>query len=263
MKSLYTQRLSAFCRQNERGAWIRVVGQIERIGNVETGQAFEMGYRSAACGFFYDGMEVIAAASLPAGGFEPLAGAIELVGIEKEQVNADMDWLCTLCAAAYRRPIEAPLRVDEYRLLLTEHIFDIVNRWSYIADIKQVSQLQAWFYAGFGLGRARTVFAGLRLYDRLREISPCDAVEQMPRRLEPMAGEAARQCGVAADEDDLTRVRPLLQAVSQTLDPLALALSAATIGGEPVRSPAEIAEAVQLIESVRDRIRLDFGTPTN
>lgn len=175
--------------------------------------AYHMGHRTAGCGFFFDGMEMVAAASphVP-GGVEAMRGALELLFAERDRVNADAAWIAHLVGRAFGRVESPPTTVDAYRELQREGVFEIVNRWSYIADIKQVTQLQAWFYAGFGLGRARTVTLGLRLFERLRDqVGAGTAVDQMPDNLQRMAAEAARQMAVAAEEDDLRSVRPLFE----------------------------------------------------
>lgn len=177
-----------------------------------------MGYKSAAAGFFFDGMEIIAALAPGAGGIDSLHGAIALLFPERDRVNTHMDEIADLCTRAFGQPWHAPRGVDEYRMLLRLGVFEIVNRWSYIKDIKTVNQLQAWFYAGFGLGRAETVFRGLQLQARLFEIVGESApLPDMPVNLGRMAREGARQMDTAAEEDDLRGVRPLFEDCARRL----------------------------------------------
>lgn len=187
------------------------------------GQALELGYRTAAAGFFFDGLELIAGCAPLCGGIDNLRGGFELLLPERDGVNADMDWLAEVCSGAFGRTWSPPRGVDDYRLMLTHGVFEIVNRWSYIADVKQVTRLQAWFYAGFGLGRARTVLLGVRLLDRLRErVTGPSPLDDTPGNLHRLAVEAAKQMQVAGEEDDLSRVRPLLEDAARRAQGLSL-----------------------------------------
>ena len=221
-------------------------------------EAFEMGYRSAASGFFFDGMEIIAALAPGAGGVDNLRGAFELLFPERDRVNDNMRWLADLCTAAYGKVVEPPAGVDGYRTLLQDGVFDIVNRWSFIADIKQVSQLQAWFYAGFGLGRAETVMLATQLMVRLRDlVQHAEPLPSMPTRLQRMAAEGAQQMVTASGEDDLIAVRPLFEDVAGRLRRLAVALQ---------RSLADVewddtyAESLVAARETARKVRIDFQT---
>ena len=180
-------------------------------------EAYQLGHGTSSSGFFFDGMEMIAGASPDAdGGVDGLRGAVELLFSQREATNERMAWLSKTVGGAFGAPIPPPRTVDEYRALMTEGVFEIVNRWSYIADIKQVTRLQAWFYAGFGLGRAETATRGVQLLERLHDlVGPRPAIEEMPGRLGRLAAEAGKQLEVAAEEDDLRSVRPLLQSAAQ------------------------------------------------
>ncbi|MFT6396877.1 MAG: hypothetical protein ACJAYU_001621 [Bradymonadia bacterium] len=193
------------------------------------GEAYRMGYQTASCGFFFDGLEMVAGASPDAvGGIEGMRGALELLFAQKDVVNSRMDELSAKVHGAFKSPVSTPTTVDEYRALMTNGVFEIVNRWSYIADIKQVTRLQAWFYAGFGLGRAETVTRGVELFARLYElVGGTPAVEQMPVRLNRLAAEAAKQMSVAAEEDDLRSVRPLLEDGARRISALSILTSRA------------------------------------
>lgn len=220
-------------------------------------QAFEMGFRTAAAGFFFDSLELIAACSVPVGGIENLRGAIELVFAERDRANGDMAYLASTLSGAFGRSWDPPRGVDEYRLAMTAGVFEIVNRWSYLADAKQVTRLQAWFYAGFGLGRARTATLGVRMYERMRELvaapSPAD---EMPANLHRMAAEAIKQIQVAAEEDDLRAVRPMLEDNARRLQLVALLL---------LRDRREVCwgavhgEDLVAIDETARRIRLDLA----
>lgn len=189
--------------------------------------AYQMGFRSAACGFFFDGLEIIAATStqIP-GGIDALRGGLELLFRERDDVNEHMAWVAALVGRAFKQPVAPPTEVDAYRSLLQGGVFEIVNRWSYIADIKQVTRLQAWFYAGFGLGRALTVTRGLQLFSRLREVAGDGPVYQMPDHLRRMAAESAKQMAVAAEEDDLRSVRPHFEDAARRMQRVAIQLQA-------------------------------------
>jgi hypothetical protein len=186
-----------------------------------------MGYQTASCGFFFDGLEMVAGASPDAaGGIDGLRGALELLFRQKDVVNSRMSELSAKVESAFNTPVPPPTTVDEYRALMTNGVFEIVNRWSYIADIKQVTRLQAWFYAGFGLGRAETVTRGVELLARLYEIvGDTASVGQMPVRLNRLAAESAKQMSVAAEEDDLRSVRPLLEDGALRVSALAILTS--------------------------------------
>lgn len=186
-----------------------------------------MGYQTASCGFFFDGLEMVAGASPDAtGGIDGMRGALELLFRQKDVVNSRMNELSSKVQGAFGAPVTSPTTVDEYRALMTNGVFEIVNRWSYIADIKQVTRLQAWFYAGFGLGRAETVTRGVELLVRLHEIvGDTASVGQMPARLSRLAAESAKQMSVAAEEDDLRSVRPLLEDGARRVSSLAILTS--------------------------------------
>lgn len=182
-----------------------------------------MGHRSAASGFFFDGMEMIAALAPGAGGVEALRGAFGLLFRERDRVNEHMAWTSALCSRAFRVSVTPPDGVDAYRTLLREGVFEIVNRWSYIEDIKTVTRLQAWFYCGFGLGRCETVYKATELMARLVDITgPVPPVDQMPSSLVRMAQEAGKQIEIASDEDDFSAQRPLLKAVASDIQATAI-----------------------------------------
>jgi hypothetical protein len=184
-----------------------------------------MAWRTAASGYFFDSLELIAALAPAMGGVEALRGAFELLFSQRDRVNADMAWVTRLCEAAYQQPIEVPTGVDAYRALLTGRVFDIVNHWSYIPDIKQVNRLQAWFYAGFGLGRAEAVTRAIRLFERLHTIAGLrEPLPQVPIHLGRMGAEAVRQMEVASQEDDLRNVRPFFEDSARRLQTACLLL---------------------------------------
>lgn len=189
------------------------------------GQAYALGHDTAASGFFFDGMEMVAAASPDAtDGIDGLRGSVELLFAQRDRTNDRMTALARVVSSAFGAPVGPPTAVDAYRTLMTEGVFEIVNRWSYIADIKQVTRLQAWFYAGFGLGRAETATRGVQLLERLHEtVGATPAVSQMPTRLGRLAAEASKQLDVASDEDDLRSVRPLLKSAADRVRGVALA----------------------------------------
>lgn len=193
---------------------------------MEIADACRLGYRSASAGFFFDSMELVAAQSpLVAGGIDAMRGPIELLFRERDAVNAHMAWTARVLTAAFDTPWSAPTGVDDYRVLLRAGVFEIVNRWSYIGDIKTVTRLQAWFYCGFGLGRAETVYKALPFWARMMELSGGEGpVEQLPDNVRRMAAEAAKQLDVASDEDDFSAVRPLLKAEAGELQALSIAL---------------------------------------
>lgn len=224
------------------------------------GEAFHMGWQSASAGYFFDGMEMIAALAPGAGGIEPLQGAVELLLPVRDTVNTRMDDLARLCSAAFGRTWTAPRSVDEYRLLLRHGVFEIVNRWSYIADIQTVNRLQAWFYAGFGLGRGETVFRGLRLHARLHEIvGDAPPLPDMPLNLGRMAREGARQMSTAAEEDDLRTVRPLFEDCARRLDGAARHCSGPL--AEP--RPRMFEEDLAAVLDTARRVELDFAGRRN
>lgn len=221
-------------------------------------EAFELGYRSSSAGFFFDAMELIAAVSPSVGGFDRLRGAIELLFAQRDRVNADVDMVAGLCSRAFGHEWLPPRTVDDYRALLLTGVFEIVNRWSYIADIKQVTRLQAWFYAGFGLGRAATVYRGIevmaRLVEQVGEVAPID---QMPRNLGRMAAEASKQMLTAAEEDDLNAVRPLFEDAARRLRAAALGLQGQA---REVAFRADYRTDLEFFDELARRVNLDFGT---
>lgn len=220
-------------------------------------QAFDMGWQSASAGYFFDGMEIIAALAPSLGGLDPLHGAIALLFPERDRVNTSMDQLAALCSSAFREPWPPPRSVDDYRHLLRNGVFEIVNRWSFIQDIHTVNRLQAWFYAGFGLGRAETVARGLVLRERLVEIAgDTPPLPDMPENLRRMALEGARQMDTAAREDDLAAVRPLFLACAQALEELAEI--AAVPAGRP-GAAARIGEALDLFTDTARKVQLDLA----
>jgi hypothetical protein len=220
---------------------------------MQPAQAFELGYLAAASGFFFDGMEVVAAAAPAAGGLEPLTHAFTLVSDEALATRERMEALCALVGAAHSVAWPLPNGVDDYRLLLTNGVFDIVNRWSYIADAKQMGRLQAWFYLGFGIGRATSVLKALPLLARLRDtIGVAEPVPSMCESLRSLLAEAIRQLELAAREADLDAVRPELMAVADALKPVAIRL----LGEADTLAPSlDDGERLGLLRALLERAR--------
>lgn len=220
---------------------------------MQPAQAFELGYLPAASGFFFDGMEVVAAASPAAGGLEPLTHAFTLVADDALATRERMEGLCALVGAAHSVAWPLPNGVDDYRLLLTNGVFDIVNRWSYIADAKQMGRLQAWFYLGFGIGRASSVLQALPLLMRLRDtIGTAEPVPSMCESLRSLLAEAIRQLELAAREADLDAVRPELMAVADALKPVAIRLLGSA---DTIASSLDDAERLGLLRALLERAR--------
>ena len=220
---------------------------------MQPAQAFELGYLPAASGFFFDGMEVVAAASPAAGGLEPLSHAFTLVADDALATRERMEGLCALVGAAHSVAWPLPNGVDDYRLLLTNGVFDIVNRWSYIADAKQMGRLQAWFYLGFGIGRASSVLQALPLLMRLRDtIGTAEPVPSMCESLRSLLAEAIRQLELAAREADLDAVRPELMAVADALKPVAIRLLGSA---DTIASSLDDAERLGLLRALLERAR--------
>ena len=146
-----------------------------------------------------------------------------------------------------------PNGVDDYRLLLTNGVFDIVNRWSYIADAKQMGRLQAWFYLGFGIGRASSVLHALPLLMRLRDtIGTAEPVPSMCESLRSLLAEAIRQLELAAREADLDAVRPELMAVADALKPVAIRLLGSA---DTIASSLDDTERLGLLRALLERAR--------
>lgn len=190
---------------------------------METVDAFEMGLRSARPGLLFDTMEMVATLSVTLGGFDQLESFVRTLSDLQQRSAADLEWITELASAAYQTPLQVPDSVDAYRMMLTGRIFEIVNRWSYIDDIHTVTRLQAWFYCGFGLGRALTVFGGLQYFEELRNIAGVvPPLDQMPRQLSRMASEAARQLQTVSEEDDFSSIEHVLHHAASILDGYAL-----------------------------------------
>jgi hypothetical protein len=225
---------------------------------MDSSAAYEMGHDAAACGFFFDGMELVAAVSprVP-GGLDGLRGAIELLFAQRDAVNARTARMAQKVGAAFDRPTAPPTTVDAYRTMLESGVFEIVNRWSYIADIKQVNRLQAWFYAGFGLGRAETVTRAIQLTARIREIvEGSSEADQSPEKLQRLAAEAVKQIEVAAEEDDLRSVRPLFDDAARRLKRTSVAL----LGDfEALAADPTLADDLVAYEDLARRIALDLA----
>ena len=220
---------------------------------MQPAQAFELGYLPAASGFFFDGMEVVAAAAPAAGGLEPLSHAFTLVADDALATRDRMEALCALVGAAHSVAWPLPNGVDDYRLLLTNGVFDIVNRWSYIADAKQMGRLQAWFYLGFGIGRASSVLQALPLLMRLRDtIGTAEPVPSMCESLRSLLAESIRQLELAAREQDLDAVRPELLALSDALKPVAIRLLGSA---DTIASSLDDAERLGLLRALLERAR--------
>ena len=218
--------------------------------------AFEMGYCAAAPGYFFDSLELLAAVSVDAGGFDRLETHLREVLAQRERTAEQLRFVTELATAAFRRPHEVPTTVDGYRVLLTASIFEIVNRWSFIADIHTVTRLQAWFYAGFGLGRLETVARGVSLFCRLRDdLGLIGPLPRTPVTLARMATEAARQMGTASAEADFDRVRPLFVDLAARADALTLRL-----GGPPesIEPGAVVSEILERCSGSARQVRLDL-----
>lgn len=224
---------------------------------MQTADAFEMGVRSARPGLFFDTMELVAALSVSAGGFDALESFVRTLASLQQQTGEDLTWVTRLCEAAFRAPHPLPGSVDGYRTLLTGSVFEIVNRWSYIGDIHTVTRLQAWFYCGFGLGRAHTVLEGFRFFDDLRNsvglLSPLD---QMPTNLSRMASESARQLSTVAAEDDFARIRPLFVSMATMLDGYSLRLQ---MPASAIILPPTLADDLTQVAELTRQCRLDYA----
>lgn len=224
---------------------------------MRTPDAFEMGFRSARAGLFFDTMEMVAAVSVSAGGFDRLESFVRTLSSLQAEVGESFPWVVELVSAAFKQRVEMPKSVDAYRNFLREGVFEIVNRWSYVSDIQQVTQLQAWFYAGFGLGRGFTVLRGFEQFVQLRDlvgvVSPLD---QMPLNLSRMASEAARQCVTVSEEHDFWRIRPLFEDVGAILDAYALRLRDAP---EALTLPSSFAQDLERIEELGRQCRLEYA----
>lgn len=220
--------------------------------------AFDLGYRSARSGFFFDAMELVAFVAPSVGGIDALRHAIEPIFAARNRTRDDMDWVTSLLSQAYRTPLSAPAGVDDYRELLTGRVFDVVNRWSFIDDIKTVNRLQAWFYAGFGLGRTDTVLCGIELLVRLRDTAGADVgpVRHAMAPMQRLAAEAARQLEVPAQEDDLQGVRPLLEQAAQHARSLSLRLQRPL---ELIDTSSSDAHTLEFLADVASRIRIDLA----
>ncbi len=220
-------------------------------------RAFEMGHDAASSGFFFDGMELVAALSVRVGGFDPLRGALELLFAQRDPVGMSMKRVATLVGQGFGRSTPPPTGVDAYRRLLEEGVFEIVNRWSYIEDIKEVNRLQAWFYAGFGLGRGATVLRGLEMIPRLFDVTGHGTeLDTMPARIQRMAIEAAKQMETAAEEHDLTAVRPLFQDAARRLKHLSIVLH------RPIEDLVWTEERhgdLMVLEDTARKVRLDLA----
>lgn len=224
---------------------------------MQTPDAFELGLRSAGPGLFFDTMELVAALSVSLGGFDRLESFVRTLAQLQARTADDLEWVARLCSAAWREDIAVPRGVDAYRALLRERVFEIVNRWSYIQDIHTVTRLQAWFYAGFGLARARTVLDGLRYFDQLREVAGVvSPLDQAPTNLARMAEEAARQLQTVAKEDDFDRVSVLFESQARVLDGYALRLY-----GEPstIALPSTLQTDIEQTDAIIHQVRLDFA----
>jgi len=217
-----------------------------------------MGFQTSSSGFFFDGMEMVAAVSPHVdGGLDGLRGPLELLFEERGRVEASMGLVCALIEATLRTPTPKPVTVDAYRALLTGGVFEVVNRWSAIRDIKEVTRRQAWFYSGFGLGRAYTVTKGVGLFERLRDrAGQGTPLDQMPDNLRRMAAESAKQMEVAAAEDDLRGVRPLFEEIAARMKRAALHLQGNPSG---IVFGTREAEDLEQVLEVSRKIELDLA----
>lgn len=224
---------------------------------MQRADAFEMGFRAASSGLFFDTMELVAALSVSAGGFDKLEPFVKRLAADQRQIEDDLRWLTALREAAFGRAYAKPRNVAEYRDLLTNGVFEIVNHWSYIKDIKMVNRLQAWFYAGFGMGRLHTVVGGARYFADLRDrIGLLPPLDQMPLNLSRMAAEGSRQLTTSSEEDDFSSIRPLLTELASISDRWSLHLSRAPRDIE-VNAAAE--DDLRLLADTLDRCRRDFA----
>lgn len=222
--------------------------------------AYQMGYAAAALGFFFDGQELVAMVSVDVGGFDGLRGALEPIFAERDVANGWGDDLARYASAAFGQSVAPPRSVDGYRTLLTEGVFEIVNRWSFIGDLGTVNRLQAWFYAGFGMGRARTVLRASALHERMLEIAPTHpAVLSMRGQVQRLCQEAVRQIEVASEEDDLRSVRPLLQDVANRMKRWSVLLLRAP--HERIVFDADAREDLAVLEALAERITRDLVAP--
>lgn len=225
---------------------------------METVDAFEMGLRSARPGLLFDTMEMVAAMSVSLGGFDRLESFVRTLSELQQESMEDLQWLRELISGAYGRAYEMPDSVDAYRSMLTDRVFDIVNRWSYIDDFHTVTRLQAWFYCGFGLGRGVTVLRGLQYFEDLRNVGGVvPPLDQMPLQLSRMAQEAARQLQTVSEEDDFSAIEQVLHQAVAVLDGYAMRCQAAA---QKVNIPRNLAQDVAYFETLiaerqRDAVR--------
>lgn len=216
-------------------------------GFMKTVDAFEMGLRSARPGLLFDTMEMVAAMSVSLGGFDRLESFVRTLAQLQQRGMEDLEWVSRLIGGAYGVRYEVPDSVDAYRMMLTDHVFDIVNRWSYIDDIHTVTRLQAWFYCGFALGRGITVLRGLGYFEDLRNIAGVVApLDQMPRQLSRLAQEAARQLQTVSEEDDFSAIEGSLHAAAAILDGVALRCAGAP---EALTLPAGLSQDIEQFET--------------
>ena len=220
--------------------------------------AFDMGYDAASSGFFFDSMELAAALSVRLGGFDRMRSALALLFAQRDVTESAMRRVSEVVTQAFKKPISPPIGVDEYRNLLENGVFEIVNRWSYIRDINQINRLQAWFYVGFGLGRGTTVLRGIELIPRLFElVGKGTELDSTPKRLQLLAAEAAKQLEISSDEDDLQRIRPLLQDAAQRLKRVSLSLH---LPVAEIRWDSELVDDLEILHNLGHKIRLDMAT---
>jgi|SRR5690625_37821 len=222
---------------------------------METVDAFEMGLRSARPGLLFDTMEMVAAMSVSLGGFDRLESFVRTLSSLQQRSMGDLEWVSSLISAAYRFPYEVPDSVDAYRSMLTDRVFDIVNRWSYIDDIHTVTRLQAWFYCGFGLGRGLTVLRGLTYFEDLRNVAGVvSPLDQMPRQLSRLAQEAARQLQTVSEEDDFSAIEHTLHRAAALLDGYALRCAGAP---QEIKIPRELAQDIAWFETLIEERQRD------
>lgn len=161
-----------------------------------------LGYRSAAAGYFFDAMELVAWLSVDIGGIDALQPIIRDLEIARHEADEFLK-----SATPGHDP--SVRTVDEYRTFLQMHAFAAVEALAQRTELEGTMRLQAAFYAGFGFGRFRSTLLGVRLFQRLTELAPdANALKAVPARLNSLADEAVRQFAIARREPGLHPAHP-------------------------------------------------------
>lgn len=173
-------------------------------------QFTELGFRAASAGFHFDAIELVTALANEVEENDVLAPVLPILRYSGQHAQSELEQL----RSSFRIGVTRAVRDTEgYRALLTDEIFPLVENLATLTSYAQAQEHQAAFYAGFGMGRFRSIFRGVLLFQRLMDLpglSDTRTLGSVPTQLNDLAQEAVRQFLITRRNEDLGVVHPWL-----------------------------------------------------